>query len=58
MDDFQDGFAAGWEQAMAEAERRCTQVWLPAGGYIQAATVAELVRIRRMPELAKKGRQS
>ena len=57
MDDFQEGFHQGWEQAIAEAERRCVQVWLPAGGYTQAAAVGELVRIRRMPELAKKGRE-
>ena len=53
MDDFKDGFAAGWSAAIAEAERRCERIWFPTGEQGRGVGVTELVQIRRMPEAAK-----
>lgn len=54
MDDFTTGFREGWTAAIAEAERRCQQVWFPTGEPGRAACVTELVRIRQLPAQAKK----
>ena len=56
MDDFKDGFAAGWHAALEEAERKCRQVWFPTGNYGHGISDVDLVLIRKsiaMPGWAK-----
>jgi len=53
MDDFTDGFRAGWAEAIAEAERRCQTVWFPTGDPGWGVSQQELVLIRSLPAKAQ-----
>jgi len=52
-DDY-DAFKAGWEACAEEAERRCVNVWWPAGGDGVAVPWTELVRVRQMVAAANR----
>jgi len=57
MDDFKEGYDAGLTSGIEEAERRCIKVWV-GNKEVWAVTQTDLVQIRKLVELAKKGQQS
>ena len=52
-DEFRSYHARVWENALENAEHFAVRVFLPTGEQVSAVLVNDLVRLRKMPAIAK-----